>query len=74
MNRGKGVGSGLKPPYSIRMPPRDYLRHRGRFIGHVYPVVNGFDASKAFYTTVLAVFGISWSAVFVLSFLMTIDF
>ena len=32
-----------------------YLLHRGRLIDHIQLVVNDFEASKAFYTAVLAV-------------------
>ncbi len=32
----------------------NYTLHRGRLIDHIQLVVNNFDASKAFYTAVLA--------------------
>jgi catechol 2,3-dioxygenase-like lactoylglutathione lyase family enzyme len=32
-----------------------YRLHRGRLIDHIQLVVNDFEASKAFYTAVLAV-------------------
>ncbi|WP_231566238.1 MULTISPECIES: hypothetical protein [unclassified Serratia (in: enterobacteria)] len=35
-----------------------YLLHCGRLIDHIYLVVSDFDASKAFYTAVLAVLDI----------------